>query len=114
MTVRIKKVRAKPESSDGYRVLVDRVWPRGVRKDDLAHDVWLKDVAPSSDLRRWFGHDPERFAEFSRRYRRELDGSDALTELRDMVADHDTVTLLFGAKDAEHNQAAVLAELLGD
>lgn len=98
----------------GVRVLVDRVWPRGISKDAAALDHWLKEVGPSSELRTWFGHDPERFAEFRRRYRAELRGSDAFDELQQIVAENDDVTLLFGAKDTEHNQAVVLAELLAD
>ncbi|MBF6521026.1 DUF488 domain-containing protein [Nocardia farcinica] len=99
---------------DGARVLVDRVWPRGVRKDDLAPVEWLKDVAPSAELRRWYGHDPERFAEFRRRYLAELRTSparEAVEHLRRAVADG-PVTLLTATRDLEHSQAAVLAEVL--
>ncbi|WP_109472084.1 DUF488 domain-containing protein [Ornithinimicrobium cavernae] len=94
-----------------HPVLVDRIWPRGVAKDDL--DVtWLKEVGPSTGLRQWFGHDPERFEEFARRYRAELRDSDAFDELLRETRDHQRVVLLYGAKDEEHNQAVVLADLL--
>ncbi len=98
------------ESTSGYRVLVDRVWPRGISREDAAVDAWLRDVAPSPELRRWFGHDPARFAEFARRYRAELDGNTAVAELRRLLSEHDDVTLLYGARDTEHNQAVVLAD----
>jgi uncharacterized protein YeaO (DUF488 family) len=110
--VRIKRVYDDPAASDGYRILVDRLWPRGLAKDDAAVDEWLKDVGPSTELRRWFGHDPERFGEFAARYRTELEGSAAFTQLRERCAAHDRVTLVYGAKDSEHNQAVVLRELL--
>lgn len=96
----------------GAVFLVDRVWPRGVRKDDLDMDGWLRDVAPSDDLRRWFGHRPERFEEFRDRYRRELDERpDALRPLLE-AARRGRVTLLYGARDTEHNQAVVLRDYL--
>ncbi len=110
--VKIERIYASPTASDGYRVLVDRLWPRGVSKERAALDLWLKDVAPSSDLRRWFGHDPARFDEFADRYRSELAVNPALAQLRDIVASHDTVTLLFGAKDETHNEAVVLQQLV--
>lgn len=96
----------------GAVFLVDRVWPRGVRKSDLPLDGWLRDVAPSNDLRRWFGHRPERFGEFRERYRRELDERpDALRPLL-AAARQGRVTLLYGARDTEHNQAVVLRDYL--
>jgi uncharacterized protein YeaO (DUF488 family) len=100
---------------DGQRVLVDRVWPRGMRKEDAHLDEWLRDVAPSTDLRRWYGHEPSRFAEFRRRYRAELadDGHrDAAAHLRELAA-KDRLTLLTATKDVDHSQAAVLADWLG-
>jgi uncharacterized protein YeaO (DUF488 family) len=110
--IRIKRIYDPPARSDGFRVLVDRVWPRGVRKDDAALDLWMKDVAPSTALRKWFNHDPERWDTFRTRYRAELrDHADALQELRAQVK-KGVVTLLFGAKDVEHNQAVVLREVL--
>lgn len=111
--VRIKRVYDDQASADGHRVLVDRVWPRGLSKADAAYDEWIKEVAPSTDLRRWFGHDPARFEEFAERYRAELEGSDALARLRAVRDEHPVVTLLYGARDTEHNQAVVLRGLLG-
>ncbi len=97
---------------DGARVLVDRVWPRGVSKDEAELDEWIKEIGPSTELRRWFGHDPSRFEEFADRYRAELKGSDALAELRARHREHPVVTLLYSAKDPRHNQAVVLRDLL--
>jgi uncharacterized protein YeaO (DUF488 family) len=106
----------EPSPQDGKRVLVDRLWPRGVSKEAAHLDTWLKDVAPSTDLRRWYHHDPERFAEFRRRYLAELDDPEheqAVRELRDLAA-RGRVTLLTATKDADHSEAAVLAEWLND
>ena len=108
----IKRVYLAPDKDDGQRVLVDRLWPRGVSKREAAIDVWLKDVAPSAALRKWFGHDPQRWEEFRRRYLAELaDNTDAVDQLREL-AKTGRVTLLYGAHDEEHNQARVLLELL--
>ena len=95
-----------------YRILVDRIWPRGLSKEDAAVDLWLKEVAPSAALRRWFGHDPARFEEFARRYRAELEDSGALAGLAEAAEAHGVVELVYGARDREHNQAVVLQELL--
>ena len=110
--VHVRSVRDEPASGDGHRVLVDRVWPRGVSKEDAALDEWLKEVGPSTELRQWFGHDPERFTEFAERYEQELEGSEEWEQLKRLVADHGRVTLLFGAADRDHNQAVVLQNLL--
>ena len=110
--VRLKRAYAPPARADGTRVLVDRLWPRGLRKADAAVDLWLKDVAPSHELRRWFGHDPERWAEFRRRYKAELaHNSAAVAELRSL-ARRGPLTLLYSAHDEAHNQAVVLKEVL--
>jgi uncharacterized protein YeaO (DUF488 family) len=112
--VRIARVYDAPTADAGIRVLVDRVWPRGVSKEDLAGVEWSKDVAPSTQLRRWYGHAPERFAEFARRYRAELtepDRAAALGRLREL-AQRGTLTLLTATKDVGTSQAAVLAELI--
>lgn len=112
LRVRVKRVYDEAARSDGTRVLVDRVWPRGVRKADAALDTWYKDVAPSTELRKWYGHDPEKYEEFAARYRDELAAApNALDELRGCVRSH-TLTLLTATKDVEHSQAAVLAEVL--
>ncbi len=112
MSVYTKRVYDQPAVTDGFRVLVDRVWPRGITKEDVHLDIWLKDVAPSNELREWFGHDPIKFEEFGKRYRQELMHNPALRQLRQIVAEHRVVTLLFGAHDEQHNQAIVLATLL--
>ncbi len=112
MSVQLRRVYDEPSDDDGLRVLVDRLWPRGLTKERAAVDVWLRDVAPSTDLRRWFHHEEPLFDEFTRRYRAELADNPALDELRALVASHDVVTLLYGAKDPVHNQATVLRDLL--
>lgn len=112
MAVSIKRIYDEPSKADGYRILVDRLWPRGVSKEKAALDLWLKDVAPSADLRTWFGHVPERFDEFVKRYDAELDSNPALTELEDLIKEHKAVTLLFSAHDPAQNQAKVLLDYL--
>jgi len=110
--LRLKRVYDPPSPDDGARILVDRLWPRGMRKADAAVANWMKDIAPSSELRRWFGHDPARWQEFRRRYAAELcHQAPALDELR-ALARQGTVTLVFGARDEEHNDAVVLREVL--
>ena len=112
MKIELKRVYDDPTPDDGLRVLVDRLWPRGVKKEDAHVDLWLKEVAPSSELRRWFGHDPEKWAEFRRRYRAELEEKKVeIGELRKRVG-KGSVTLVYGAKDTQHNQAVVLKEFL--
>ncbi len=113
MAVRTKRIYEPAEPDDGYRVLIDRLWPRGVTKQDAHIDQWARELAPSHELRRWFGHDPQRFEQFARRYREELVAhADALDTLRER-ADAGTLTIVFGARDPEHSNAAVLAALLG-
>ena len=110
--VRIKRVYEPAAKSDGARILVDRVWPRGMTKEKAALDLWLKEIAPSTALRKWFGHDPVRWDEFRQRYGKELDGSpEPVSQLKDMIA-KGPVTLLYSAHDAEHNQAVALLEYL--
>ncbi|HVZ55381.1 MAG TPA: DUF488 family protein [Chitinophagaceae bacterium] len=112
MAIRIKRAYQPASSRDGYRVLVDRVWPRGLSRDSLRIDRWLREVAPSDALRRWFGHDPARWEAFREKYRSELQHNPAWEELRALAGSHKTLTLVFGARDTEHNQAVVLAEML--
>jgi DNA-3-methyladenine glycosylase len=112
MTVQIKRVYEEPASTDGYRVLVDRLWPRGISKEHAKLDIWLKDIAPSTELREWFGHVPERFAEFSTKYQSELANNPATAQLQAIVKDHKVVTLLYGAHDETNNQAQVLLKYL--
>jgi len=112
--VRIKRAYLPPAPGDGVRVLVDRLWPRGVSKSDAAIDSWMKDLAPSTELRRWFGHDPSRWDEFQRRYRQELAAHlDDLAPLLDAARRGD-VTLVYGARDPRHNQAVVLKQVLDE
>jgi uncharacterized protein YeaO (DUF488 family) len=106
--IRTKRIYEPPASGDGVRILVDRIWPRGVAKADADLDHWFKDIAPSAGLRKWFGHKPERWAEFRTRYARELDGNpEGLAELRKLTKGH-VVTLLYAAHDVEHNNAEAL------
>jgi uncharacterized protein YeaO (DUF488 family) len=110
--IRIKRIYEPAGKDDGARILVDRVWPRGITKVDAALTLWLKDIAPSTELRKWFGHDPERWQEFRTRYGEELDGNGAnVALLRDQIA-KGPVTLLYGAHDTAHNQAVALLDYL--
>ncbi|MBK4217561.1 DUF488 domain-containing protein [Paracoccus caeni] len=110
--VRLKRAYLAASADDGLRILVDRLWPRGVSKEKAALDDWLKDIAPSTELRKWFNHDPTRWSEFQKRYRAELARNPApLQQLRDKAADH-VVTLIYGARDTEHNEAVVLRQVL--
>ncbi|MBZ9668151.1 DUF488 domain-containing protein [Mesorhizobium sp. ESP7-2] len=110
--IAVKRVYEAPGNDDGQRVLVDRIWPRGVAKKDAALTLWLKEIAPSDELRKWFGHQTARWAEFQKRYRGELDGNEkAVAQLRALLGDG-KVTLLYGAHDEAHNNAVALAGYL--
>ena len=111
MPVRIKRVYDEPAIDDGTRILVDRLWPRGISREKAAFETWIKEVAPSSDLRKWFDHKPERWTEFQERYREELRGNPEIEVLRKMAATG-TVTLLYGSRNREFNHAKVLAEVV--
>lgn len=111
---RLKRAYEPASGDDGFRVLVDRLWPRGISKADAHLDLHFSAVAPSAALRTWYGHEPAKFAEFARRYRAELDASGAVSDLLREVEGHDVVTLVVGAKDVEHSQGAVLMEYLGE
>jgi len=108
----IKRVYDEPADSDGFRVLTDRLWARGLTKEKARVDLWFKDVAPSTELRKWFNHDPAKWSEFKKRYRAELDESGELDALRALGREHKKVTLLYGAHDKEQNQAVALMEFL--
>jgi uncharacterized protein YeaO (DUF488 family) len=113
-SVRVRRVYEEPRPDDGTRVLVDRLWPRGLTKARAAVDEWCKNVAPSDELRKWYGHDPDRFAEFSRRYRQELkdpEHAEAVGHLRDLGSDR-PLTLLTATKEPDISEAAVLASVL--
>lgn len=110
--IRVKRVYDPPDKDDGVRVLVDRLWPRGLRKENAALTLWLKEIAPSAELRTWFGHDPARWTEFTRRYRAELaQNNEAVARLAALSA-RGPVTLLYAAHDTAHNHAVVLAAYL--
>ncbi|MCF6139021.1 DUF488 domain-containing protein [Pseudalkalibacillus berkeleyi] len=115
MSIQIKRIYEKQNSKDGKRLLVDRIWPRGISKQDANLDEWLKEVAPSPDLRKWFNHDPERYEQFKKKYKKELDNdedkSKAIETIQKLENDG-KVTLLYAAKDVEHNHANVLKEYL--
>jgi uncharacterized protein YeaO (DUF488 family) len=112
MAIQLKRAYDKPQKTDGRRVLIDRVWPRGVRKEDLMLDEWLKDLAPSTELRKWFGHDPERWEEFKRRYFQELDAHpDEIRVLRKKMREG-PLTIVFGSKEERFNNAVALKEYL--
>jgi DNA-3-methyladenine glycosylase len=110
--LRIKRIYEQPSRDDGFRVLIDRLWPRGKSQADAALDLWLKEIAPSTELRQWFHHDPSQQEEFARRYEAELDGNPAVEELRAVMAEHPVVTLLYSARDTQANQAIVLKAYL--
>lgn len=112
MELRLKRIHDPPARGDGCRILVDRVWPRGVRKADAAVDRWLKEIAPSTELRKWFGHDPARWDEFLRRYHEELDARPELVEELRACGRDGPVTLCYAARDREHNNAVALKEYM--
>jgi uncharacterized protein YeaO (DUF488 family) len=110
--IKLKRAYEAPASDDGTRILIDRLWPRGVRKANAAIDEWMKEVAPSTALRKWFGHDPERWPEFRRRYQSEIrEHREQFDRLR-TLAQHGRITLVFSAHDEAHNDAVVLKDLL--
>jgi len=110
---KVKRVYDAAKPDDGYRVLVDRIWPRGMSKEKARVDLWMKEIGPSDRLRKWFGHDPKRWAEFQKRYRVELkEKSELAGELREFEKKHGTVTLVYSAHDEQHNQAVALREFL--
>jgi uncharacterized protein YeaO (DUF488 family) len=111
-TIRIKRIYEPFSKSDGYRILIDRLWPRGIKKEDAHVDKWLKEIAPSTALRKAFNHQPEKWASFIPAYQKELENSIALDELLSDIHDHQTVTLLFAARDEEHNHALVLQQFI--
>ncbi len=111
MRISLKRAYQLPAETDGMRILVDRLWPRGLAKTKAKIDLWLKDAAPSTELRKWFGHDPQKWPEFQKQYLAELKGNPALSELRALSRQGD-ITLVYAAKDEVHNEAVVLKRLL--
>ena len=112
MSLSIKRSYEAPAASDGKRILIDRLWPRGLSKEKARIDLWMKEIAPSSDLRKWFGHDPEKWKEFQVRYKKELAANSELVDSIREMANRETVTLVYSAKDEEHNDAVVLLACL--
>jgi len=112
MNIKIKRVYERPSEEDGMRILVDRLWPRGLTKAKASVDLWLKDIAPSTELRKWFGHDPGKWTEFKTRYRAELKKNGDRVALLKSKVQEGKVTLIYGAKDEEHNEAVVLQAFL--
>jgi uncharacterized protein YeaO (DUF488 family) len=110
---KLKRVYETPKNEDDYRVLVDKLWPRGLSKDKAKLDLWMKDIAPSSDLRKWFGHDKDKWPQFKNKYLTELkEKKDLIKQMKELEKYHKTVTILYAAKDQEHNNAVVLLEVL--
>src|ERR1044072_4870507 len=112
MNIKIKRAYEQPHKDDGLRILVDRLWPRGLTKEKAAIDLWLKEVAPSTELRKWFGHDPKKWRTFRSRYRTELKQHSAPLQLIKSKAKEGMVTLIYGARDQEQNEAVILKEVL--
>ena len=113
--LKIKRAYQSAADGDGFRILVDRLWPRGISKEKAKLDLWLKDIAPSGELRKWFAHDPERWQQFQDKYREELKGKkEILKDIKDLEKEKSTVTLVYGAKDEKHNNAVVLRDVLKD
>ncbi|MEM1996008.1 MAG: DUF488 family protein [Thermoplasmatales archaeon] len=112
MVLKLKRVYEGYSKDDGFRVLVERLWPRGVSREEAHIDLWLKEIAPSTELRKWFSHKDERWDEFQRRYKEELRNNIALRTLKSVIADHDVVTLVFSARNEAHNNAVVLYDML--
>ena len=110
--INIKRVYDEPDESDGYRILIDRLWPRGLSKEKAKIDLWLKDIAPSDDLRKWFVHDPNKWFDFKKRYFEEIDNNKKVLELILKKAREGTVTLLYGAKNEKYNNAVALKEYI--
>jgi uncharacterized protein YeaO (DUF488 family) len=110
MNIKIKRVYEQPDKDDGRRILVDRLWPRGLTKEKASVDLWLKDIAPSTELRKWYGHDPNKWEEFKERYLSELKGNSEQIWLLKQEMEKGVVTLVYGAKDEEHNEAVVIQE----
>lgn len=112
MPVTIKRIYEAPSPQDGYRILVDRLWPRGIKKEAANIDRWLKEIAPTNELRKWFGHDPVKWTEFQKKYKQELKTNTAWKELLHLSEQHKKLTILYAAKDKKHNHAVLISKLL--
>ena len=114
MKTKIKRVYEKPAKEDGFRILADRLWPRGLTKEKASVDLWLKEIAPSTELRKWFGHDPEKWNEFKKKYVAELKKNKETVSILKEKIKEGTVTILYGARDEEHNEALVILDFLNE
>jgi len=112
MNIQLKRIYEDGSKDDGYRILVDRLWPRGFTKEKAALDLWLKEIAPSNELRKWFGHDPDKWKEFQKKYRQELKQNKEAVEILKNYIQKGNVTLLYAAKDEEHNEAQVIKDFI--
>lgn len=112
MAIKVKRIYEEPKKADGYRILVDRLWPRGIKKEEAEIDLWLKEIGPSDSLRKWFNHDAKKWTEFQKRYSKELANKEELINIIKKEAKKGTVTLLFGTKETEHNNAVALQNFL--
>jgi len=112
MAVKIKRAYEPPDESDGARILVDRLWPRGLTKEKASIDLWLKEIAPSTELRKWYAHDPAKWKSFRRRYETEISHKEDLVKILKQKAREGTITLIYGARDEKHNEALILKQLL--
>jgi len=112
MAIKVKRIYEPFAKADGYRILIDRLWPRGIKKEDAHIGAWMKEVAPSTELRKWYNHEHEKQQQFITKYRTEIDGSAAFEELAALIKKHKIVTLLYAAKDEEYNHALVLKDFL--
>jgi uncharacterized protein YeaO (DUF488 family) len=112
MNIKIKRVYEQPDEKDGVRILVDRLWPRGLTKEKASVDLWLKEIAPSTELRKWFAHDPDKWKSFRGRYQTEIKHNDGLIKVLKEKAREGTITLIYGARDQKHNEALVLKQFL--
>lgn len=111
--IKLKRIYEEPAESDGFRILVDRLWPRGISKEKAQLDLWLKEIAPSNELRIWYHHDPTKWSEFEKKYKEELKiKKDLIAELKELAKEHKSITLLYGAHDIKQNQAVVLRDIL--
>lgn len=111
--IRIKRIYENPMGTDGFRILIDRLWPRGISKEKAKIDLWLKEIAPSDELRKWFSHDPEKWTDFKKEYKLELaNNPESLKIIKEIMKKEKTITFLYAAKDEEHNNAIVLKEFL--
>ncbi|UOE51236.1 DUF488 family protein [Mucilaginibacter sp. SMC90] len=114
MDIKVKRVYETYAKEDGVRILVDRLWPRGIKKEDAQIDKWFKEIAPSSELRKWYDHDPEKFEAFNQKYHAEIDGTKVLDELINYIREHKTVTLVFSSKELKLNNAMVLKNIIDE